>query len=71
MSNIGTRVIKANTMYCLCSNASFDNIVAKQRMCPLPFEKMLMHYTSCRDGCGSCVEALREYLKVSQLYIDE
>jgi bacterioferritin-associated ferredoxin len=62
---------KKNVVYCMCSNASFDSIIKKQRAHPLPFEEMLAQYTSCRQGCGSCIESLREYLKTSDLYFDE
>ena len=68
---IGTEFTKVNTMYCLCSNASFDSIIAKQRARPLIFEEMLAQYTSCRRGCGSCIEPLREYTKASELYFGE
>lgn len=60
-----------NAAYCICSNLSFDGIVKKQRAHPLPFQDMLARYTSCQQGCGSCIESLREYLMASKLYFGE
>jgi len=47
-------------MYCLCSDESHDDIMSKQRLDPLPFHLMIDAYTKCAEGCGSCMEALRE-----------
>ena len=47
-------------MYCLCSDESHDDIMRKQRLDPLPFDLMINAYTKCAEGCGSCIEALRE-----------
>lgn len=47
-------------MYCLCSDKSHDEIMEEQRRAPLSFELMINAYTRCMDGCGSCVEELRE-----------
>jgi bacterioferritin-associated ferredoxin len=49
-------------MYCVCSDASFDEILSLQRQNPLPFHEAIDRYTNCFSGCGSCVEALREVM---------
>ncbi len=71
MSNVIAEPPEIKRRYCLCSNASFDEIIARQRAHPLPFQTMLMHYTVCLNGCGSCIESLMEYLKASNLYFDD
>ena len=45
-------------MYCLCSNASFDEILDRQRHEPLSRDEMIERHTGCAKGCGSCVDAL-------------
>lgn len=45
-------------MYCLCSNASFDEILERQRDEPLPGKEMIERHTGCANGCGSCIDAL-------------
>lgn len=45
-------------MYCICSNASFDEILERQRHQPLPRDEMIERHTGCTKGCGSCVDAL-------------
>jgi NAD(P)H-nitrite reductase large subunit len=47
-------------VYCLCSDESHDSIMDKQRLKPLPFELMIATYTRCSEGCGSCIEELRQ-----------
>jgi len=47
-------------VYCLCSDESHDDIMMKQRLEPLPFDLMISTYTACRNGCGSCIDELRE-----------
>lgn len=47
-------------MYCLCSDESHDDIMAKQRFDPMPFDVMIAKYTGCAEGCGSCIDELRE-----------
>lgn len=51
-------------MYCLCSDESHDDIMEKQRLNPLPFERMIETYTGCAQGCGSCIPELRERFEV-------
>jgi bacterioferritin-associated ferredoxin len=45
-------------VYCLCSNASFDEILDRQRNAPLPSKEMIEQYTGCAKGCGTCISAL-------------
>lgn len=45
-------------MYCLCSNASFDEILERQRNEPLSCLEMIQRHTACTKGCGSCIDAL-------------
>lgn len=45
-------------MYCLCSNASFDEILERQRDEPLCGKEMIERHTGCTKGCGSCIDAL-------------
>lgn len=45
-------------MYCLCTNASFDEILERQRHEPLPSREMIECHTGCAKGCGSCIDAL-------------
>jgi bacterioferritin-associated ferredoxin len=46
------------SVYCLCSNASFDEIFDRQRNAPLPCKEMIERHTGCAKGCGSCIDAL-------------
>jgi hypothetical protein len=45
-------------MYCICSNRTFEEIVADQKQAWLPFEQSIERYTNCNSGCGSCVAEL-------------
>lgn len=45
-------------MYCLCSNASFEEIFNRQRSEPLPRQDMIDRHTGCTKGCGSCIDEL-------------
>lgn len=59
------------TMFCICSNKALDDIMATQRDIPLPFEEMLECYTSCRTGCGSCIDELRARVEAEALMVNE
>ena len=59
------------SMFCLCSERSFDDIVALQRANPLPFDRMIHEYTSCNAGCGSCIEHLMDRCRNDGHLIDE
>ncbi|ARV19179.1 hypothetical protein AEP_02252 [Curvibacter sp. AEP1-3] len=50
----------ATKSYCLCSRKSLADILEFQRFAPLPFDAMIQEYTSCGEGCGSCIPALKE-----------
>ncbi|AOI68142.1 hypothetical protein WI73_20140 [Burkholderia ubonensis] len=58
-------------MFCICSNKSIDEIVAAQADIPLPFTEMLECYSSCLDGCGSCIPVLRERVTGNELLLTE
>lgn len=57
------------SMYCLCSNKSFDEVLELQRLAPLPFDEMLKEYTFCCTGCGSCIEELRKRVTTLNLLL--
>lgn len=57
-------------MYCLCSNKSFDEIIAKQSQALLPLNEFFQTFTSCTStGCGSCIELLTTELADNDLLI--
>lgn len=57
-------------MYCLCSNKSFDEIIAKQSQALLPLNEFFQTFTSCTTtGCGSCIELLTTELANKNLLI--
>jgi|GEM_PF-3949325 len=57
-------------LHCLCSDRSFEAILALQAFAPLPFDALLDAYTGCRSGCGSCIERLRAYVAARGLLIE-
>jgi len=59
-------------MYCLCSNKSFDEILALQSENLLPLKKFFDTYTHCTTtGCGSCIDPLTTEMKINNLLIPE
>ncbi len=59
-------------MYCLCSDKSFDEIIALQSENCLPLNKFFDTYTACTTtGCGSCIEPLKTELDINNLLISE
>jgi len=58
-------------VFCICSNKSIDDIIAAQIDMPLPFMEMLKCYTSCLEGCGSCISIIRERIEDKNLFIEE
>lgn len=59
-------------MYCLCSNKSFDDIIALQSQARLPLQEFFETFTECTTtGCGSCVELLTSELTVQGLLIPD
>ncbi|MEW6611592.1 MAG: (2Fe-2S)-binding protein [Pseudomonadota bacterium] len=57
--------------YCCCSEASFNEILARQRAEPLPFMDLTMVHAACGSGCGSCLEELENFLKEHGAYIED
>lgn len=57
--------------YCCCSEASFNEILARQRAAPLPFMDLIMVHAGCGSGCGSCLEELEKFLKENGAYIED
>jgi hypothetical protein len=55
-------------VYCICSNCSFDDILQKQAEGPLPRDEMIECYTSCNQGCGSCIDALVSEAEMLELF---
>jgi hypothetical protein len=55
-------------MYCMCSDASFDDILERQRVRPLPREAMIEQYTGCVAGCGTCIPALMAEARMRDLF---
>jgi len=58
-------------MYCLCSNSSFDDILERQRVAPLPRTEMINRHTGCAQGCGSCIDALLAEAEFLELLPEE
>jgi hypothetical protein len=59
-------------MYCLCSDKSFDEIIAQQSEARLPLNKFFDTFTDCTTtGCGSCIEPLTAELSINDLLIPE
>jgi hypothetical protein len=47
-------------LFCLCSNSSFQQIIERQEFAPMEtFDEMIEAYTSCKEGCGTCIEKLK------------
>ena len=57
--------------YCCCSEATFNEILARQRAEPLPFMELIMVHAGCGTGCGSCLEDLEAFLKANDAYIED
>lgn len=70
--NIMPEYLKARStsFYCICSNLSFDDIANLQRQSNLSFLELISTATRCQEGCGSCIEKLRDYLKNENLISD-
>lgn len=61
---------RENVMHCLCSNKSFDEIIANQSQARLPLNEFFQTFTNCTTtGCGSCVELLTAELADNDLLI--
>lgn len=59
-------------MYCLCSDKSFDEIIALQSEARLPLKNFFDTFTHCTTtGCGSCIDALTTELTINDLLIPE
>ena len=54
----------------MCSDCDFQSIIEKQTSAPLSFSEAIDSYTKCRDGCGGCIELLREVFEDRGIYID-
>lgn len=71
MNNNASQQQILSTFYCFCSEASYVEILDKQKSNPLEFTEFLNEHTKCTLGCGSCIENLREYLTATGNFIEQ
>lgn len=48
--------------YCFCSDMSYEQIISRQIERPLPPHEAVDRYTSCGEGCGTCIAILHDIL---------